>query len=72
MRKFFQGAWVAQSAEQPALGFCPGHGLRIMRSTPGSSSALSGGSAQGALSPLPLPPPHSYACALSLSQTNIS
>ena len=32
--KLASGAWAAQSAEQPTLGFSSGHDLRVMRLIP--------------------------------------
>ena len=40
-----QDTWVAQSVKPPTLDFSSDHGLRVMRSSPVSGSALSGESA---------------------------
>ena len=54
------GAWVAQSVEHLALGFCSGHGLRVVGLSPASGSVLSEEFAS--LSPSAPPPPPMYLC----------
>lgn len=67
----FRDAWVAQLIEHSALGFRPGHDLRVQGWSPTSVSVLSAETTKDSL-PLPLPSPACTSACVRVHASGVS